>query len=129
MFIFTNPNPDGKNVIDCTIRAIAIAEDRPWGDVAAHTFTLAHSLHDMPSSNAVWSRYLASLGYRRHTLPDSCPECYTVADFAEEHPDGTYVVCCDGHVVCVKDGAIMDTFDSGDYTALYFWVKEGDNND
>lgn len=124
IFIFTNPNPEDKRVTDCTIRAITIAEDSDWDTVAAHTFSKAHAMKEMPDSNKVWSAYLSELGYKRHTLPDTCPECYTVADFAADHPDGTYIVCCDGHVVTVKDGAIMDTFDSGDYTAIYYWIKE-----
>lgn len=127
MYIETNPNPDGKVVSDCTIRAISLATDKTWYEVAAHTFSQAYQMCDMPSSNQVWGSYLAELGYQRHTLPDTCPFCYTVEDFAAEHPTGTYIVGADGHVVCVKDGDILDTWYSGGLTALYFWEKEQDN--
>lgn len=124
VFIQTNPNPQGKMVNDCTIRAICLATDKPWEEVAAHTFSAAFDRADMPSSNAVWGAYLKEIGWERKTIPDTCPYCYTIADFTEDHPDDTYIVCADGHVVCVKNGAILDTWYSGDLTALHYWEKE-----
>lgn len=128
LFIQTNPNPKGKMVSDCTVRALALALEKSWGDVAAHTFSRAYEMCDMPSSNQVWGAYLEDMGYVRHTLPDTCPNCYTISDFAREHPNGIYVVCCDGHVVCVRGGNWLDTWDSGDMTAIYYWEKGETNN-
>ena len=79
---------------------------------------------DMPSSNAVWGAYLRSKGFRREIIPDTCPECYTVADFAAEHPRGEYILALSGHVVCVEDGIIFDTWDSTGQIPLYYWFKE-----
>ena len=45
------------------------------------------------------------------------------ADFAAEHPDGTYILALATHVVCVRDGDWLDTWDSGDETPLYYWEK------
>lgn len=124
MFIMTNPNPQGKLVNDCTIRAIALATDKSWEEVAAHTFSKAFDMCDMPSSNQVWGAYLQDLGFERHSLPDTCPSCYTIDQFSEDHSDGTYVVCGDGHVACVKDGNLLDTWYSGGMTAYHYWIKE-----
>ena len=55
---------------------------------------------------------------------DECPDCYTVADFAAEHPSGTYILSLSGHVVCVMDGDYYDTWDSGGEIPLYYWCKE-----
>lgn len=124
MYIKTNPNPEEKTVDDCTIRAIALATDKTWEEVAAHTFCMAFDAHDMPSSNKIWSQYLMGLGWRRKSLPDTCPACYTFEDFAQEHPKGTFIVCGDGHVACVKDGNLLDNWYSGDETAYHYWMKE-----
>ena len=57
-------------------------------------------------------------------MPDTCPECYTLRDFAQEYDRGTYIVALSGHVVCVEDGTIWDSWDSGGEVPLYYWVKE-----
>lgn len=124
MFIEANPNPKGKHTGDCTVRAIALATDQSWDATFTGLAANAYELADMPSSNAAWGQYLKSKGFKRHALPDTCPDCYTVSQFAADHPIGTYVVACESHVVCVIDGDWLDTWDSGDEPALYFWTKE-----
>lgn len=119
-----NPNPAGRNVGDCTVRAIAKATGQDWERTYAALCVQGLTDHDMPSANAVWGNYLRGLGFRRHILPDSCPACCTVADFARANPAGTYVLALSGHVVCVQDGQIYDSWDSSNEIALYFWVKE-----
>ena len=68
--------------------------------------------------------YLRSRGFDRDMIPNSCPDCYTVADFAAEHPEGTYILALSGHVVCVQNGDWIDTWDSGGEIPLYYWHKE-----
>ena len=77
----------------------------------------------MPSANYVWGSYLRRCGWNRSAIPNSCPDCYTVADFAAEHPDGTYILAMATHVVCVENGDWLDTWDSGDEVPLYYWQK------
>lgn len=50
--------------------------------------------------------------------------CYTVEQFAQDHPQGTYILAIDGHVVCVQDGCWFDSWDSKDRVPLYVWRKE-----
>jgi len=119
-----NPSPAGKNVGDCAVRAICKATGEPWERVYTGLCLEGYLQCDLPSANAVWGAYLRKKGYSRHTLPDSCPDCYTVADFARDHPRGTYIVAPAGHVVTVSGGDYFDTWDSGGETPLYFWVKE-----
>lgn len=79
---------------------------------------------DMPSANAVWGAYLRKNNFIRQIIPDTCPDCYTVADFAMEHSKGTYILALSGHVVCVIAGKIYDSWDSSGEIPLYFWHKE-----
>lgn len=125
-FVMTNPNPQGLNVGDCAIRAISIATDKPWNDVYSGVCLHGLLLSDMPSSNRVWGDYLEENGFKLHLIPDSCPECYTIKDFCREYPKGTYIVGTGRHVVCVKDGNLMDTWDSSSERPLYYFKKEGD---
>lgn len=84
----------------------------------------------MPEANHVWASYLRSEGFRRYSIPDTCPVCYTVKDFCVDHPYGTYLLVIvnhgigGGHVVAVCDGNYYDVWDSGNEIPTYYWVKE-----
>lgn len=47
----------------------------------------------------------------------------TVREFCRDNPCGTYVLGLDGHVVCVEDGELLDTWDSRDKRIIYVWRK------
>lgn len=118
-----NVNPAGRNVGDCVVRAIAKATGQGWEEAYIALCVQGLISYDMPSANAVWGAYLRRLGFRRHLIPDTCPDCYTVSDFAAEHPAGTYVLALSGHVVCVEDGIIYDSWDCGSEVPLYYWER------
>lgn len=119
-----NPNPQGKNVGDCTVRAIALATDKSWAEVYMNLCVYGLVMADMPSSNDVWMKYLTDSGWRFHRLQDTCPFCYTIADFAKGHSRGTYIVGTGTHVVCVKNGDWLDAWDSSDKVPMFFFDKE-----
>lgn len=119
-----NNNPSGRNVGDCSIRALTVALGVDWENAFAMLSTNAFQMADMMSSNSVISSVLRQHGYRRSVIPNSCPDCYTIADFADDHPEGTYVVGTGTHVVAVKDGEIWDSWDSSHEIPQYFWWKE-----
>lgn len=123
-YVHVNSNPKNKNVGDCVVRAISIAEDMDWDQVYLDLCIQGYTMADMPSSNDVWSSYLASKGWSYHRLQDSCPFCYTIDDFAREHNNGTYIVATGSHTVCVKDGSYLDAWDSGEKTPLFYFSKE-----
>lgn len=122
-YVKFNPNPDGKSVGDCVIRAISKATGKSWEDVYTGVCLTGYSMCDMPSANCVWGAYLRKNGFMREIVPNECPECYNVSDFAREHPRGTYILALTGHVVCVHDGDWYDSWDSGDKIPMYYWEK------
>lgn len=123
-FIMSNPNPKNNYTGDCVIRAISIAEGRDWDDIFIELMAKCFDLKDMPSINKAWGAYLHSIGYKRHIIPDTCPDCYTVIDFTRDHPQGNYILGTGTHVVAVKHGNYYDTADSGLETPLVYWTKE-----
>lgn len=123
-FVFYNPNPAGKQVGDCPVRAIAKATGQSWDEAYTGLCVQGLAMGDMPSANSVWGAYLRQHGFTRHVVPNTCPDCYTVAEFAEEHPNGVYVLGLSSHVVCVKDGDYLDSWDSGAEIPLLYWQKE-----
>ena len=123
MYINFNPNPAGNLVGDCVIRAIVRATGKPWDIVHDELHEVAHELKDMPSSNYVWAAYLKRNGFTKKIIPDTCPDCYTIREFALEHPKGTYVLGTGTHAVCVKDGNHYDSWDSGDEVPIYYFQR------
>lgn len=119
-----NANPDANRVGDCTVRAISKALNQDWDETYTALSLQGFVMKDMPSANAVWGAYLRRMGFRRNVIPDDCPDCYTVSDFAEDHPEGTYILALSGHVVCVEDGDWVDSWDSGDGIPLYYWMRK-----
>lgn len=120
-YIYFNPNPLGKRVGDCVIRAIAKLTRQDWATVYIGITTTGYELCDMPSSNAVWAAYLNRLGYRRFVIPDTCPQCYTVRDFCIDNQQGNFLVATGSHVVAVSNGDYFDAWDSGEEIPIYYW--------
>ena len=123
MWMEYNKNPDSRRGDDCTVRAIATCLDKPWEEVYTELCARGLIERDMPSANHVWAAYLRSQGYERRAVQNTCPDCYTVADFAADHRRGRYIVALHGHVVAVIDGDYYDTWDSGEEVVFYYWQK------
>lgn len=123
-YIFFNPNPGSKSVSDCTVRAICAAEGVPWEVAYDELCATGRYVYAMPDSSIVFKAYLQSIGYVCHTLPNTCPICYTISDFCKDHPKGIYILCSGEHVVTVINGNYYDNGNSGDEVPLYFYTKE-----
>ena len=121
MYQYKNVNPKGHYVGDCVIRAIAEALEEPWEKVYTELAVQGFIMADMPSSNHVWGAYLSSRGFERDIIPNTCPDCYTVKDFTRDNPKGVFILATGTHVIAVKDGNYIDTWDSGDELPVYFW--------
>ena len=124
-YVYYNPNPTRDiKVGDCTVRAVSKALDTTWENAYIGLAAEGIQLHDMPSSNYVWGLYLLKNGFDQKMVNSICPNCISVAEFAEQHPEGTYVLATPNHVVTVSDGDWFDSWDSASETVLYFFEKE-----
>lgn len=126
MWVKYNPNPTGRNVGDCAVRAIARALDIDWETAYTLITTNGYYMGDMPSSDSVWGSVLRQNGFYRKAIPNICPECYTVYDFCQDHPQGVYVLGFGGHVATVVDGNLYDSWDSSQEIPVYVWYRKDD---
>ncbi len=125
--IYYNPNPKYNRVGDCTVRALCKATGESWDYVHTALCAISNADGNMPSANVVWGKFLKMNGFRRHMIEENGKERYTVRDFCEDNPEGTYILAIDGHVVCVVDGNYYDTWDSGDEEPIFYWVRENES--
>lgn len=79
---------------------------------------------DYPNYNSIWWSYLTRNGWKRYLIPDTCPLCYTLKHFTEDHNKGVYIVGDGSHTVAVVDGNYIDTWNSGNIPILYYFRKE-----
>lgn len=123
MYSYYNANPYKIRVGDCVIRAISKALNQPWEDTYIDLTIQGYLMGDLLSSNAVWGAYLKSKGFTRDIISNDCPECYTIEDFCNEHPKGTYIIGTGTHCVVVQDGCVFDTWNSSGEVPIYFYYK------
>ena len=119
-----NPNPTGRRVGDCAVRAIAKALGVDWETAYGLISAAGYAMGDMPSSDSVWGAVLRQNGFYRAAVPNTCPDCYTVKDFCRDNPRGTFVLGFGGHVATVQDGVLYDSWDSSQETPVYFWYRK-----
>lgn len=124
MWIKYNPNPTGRNVGDCAVRAITRALNTDWEDAYAMIVENGYAMGDMPSADSVWGAVLRQNGFYRKAIPNTCPDCYTVADFCRDNPRGTFVLAFGGHVATVVDGNLYDSWNSSQMIPVYVWYRK-----
>lgn len=123
MYKYANVNPSNRNTKDCLVRAIAILFGVSWEKAYTDLCNYGLLIHDMPDKDSTVSLLLKDRGYRKGIMPD-CPACYTIRDFAEEHPYGDYLLLTSDHAVPLINGNYYDTSDSGDEIVSFYWKKE-----
>ena len=124
MWMRYNPNPCGKRVGDCTIRAISKVLNQSW-DKTYWQMSIFGYLHcDLLNSNNLWTYFLKEKGFKMRIILDEYPYYYTVEDFCIDHPKGTYVLGTGSHAVAVVDGCYYDAWDSGNEIPIYYFERQ-----
>lgn len=124
VFVKYNPNPAGRRVGDCAVRAISKALNVSWESAYLMIIGAGYLMADMPSSDSVWGAVLRKNGFYREAIDNTCPDCYTAEDFCMDHPYGIYVLGFGGHVATVKDGLLYDSWDSSQEIPQFYWYKK-----
>ena len=128
MYIYYQPNPCGRSVGDCAVRAISAALDLEWNEAFDILAKFAKNMCDMPSSDQVWGAVLRANGFYKNAISTYCHNCYTIEEFCKDifngmYPSGIYVLSIGGHVTTVIDGDIYDSWDTSKETPVYYWYK------
>ena len=108
MYKYYNNNPFGRNVSDCSIRAIALATERSWDSTYQELSDYARRQGITFSETEFIDDYL-SQRFPKYCLNSS--SFITLKDFLDKSLPGRYLVTMAGHITCVIDGVCYDTFD------------------
>lgn len=106
-FIYYNRNPYGENISDCVTRSISLATNIPY-QVIAEKLNLTAELLDCDKLCMSCYQFLIEKVFCCE--PVNCDDM-TVGEFADKHPYGTYLIRMNGHISCIIDNYIYDTWD------------------
>lgn len=124
MWIKYQPNPCGRTVGDCAVRAVSKALGMDWETAYMTLADAGYDMCDMMNSNSVIGAVLRKYGFYQKNIPNLCPDCYTFDDFCRDHPEGTFVLCTGSHVATVIDGRLYDAWDSSNEIPLFYWYRK-----
>ncbi len=125
MWIKTNPNPCGRSVGDCSVRAVAVALDITWEEAFDILSDAAYKMCDMPSSNSVIGAVLRMNGFRVSPVSGIC----TIAEYVRDYPRGIKVMFTTGqtgHVATAIGQNLYDAWDSSNEFIQLVWYRKDD---
>lgn len=127
MWRYYNPNPLGRSVGDCAVRAVSAALNISWEEAYSMLASNGYLMGDMPQANSVIAATLRKAGFYKTIISDSCPDCYTAEMFCRDHPHGVYVLGFGTHVATVVDGGILlDSWDSSQEVPIFYFYRKDD---
>lgn len=123
MYRYLNKNPESRDVEDCTVRSISVAQGKTWDATYNELSDLARDKGLMFSSTEFIDSYLDER-YER-TCYKNNKVAMTVGEFVETHPTGTYLITMRNHITCAKNGVLYDTWDPSDRLIWCAWEVNG----
>lgn len=118
-FKYLNLNPKGRNVSDCTVRAFALAHNTTWFHAYDILSEYARERCIVIDDTSFINDFLSE------NYPYMCYKCrgkkITVGEITDKFKYGVYLITMSGHITCMIDGTIYDTWDCRDRYAQRIW--------
>ena len=118
MYNFYNANPLGLYEDDCVIRSISCATNRSWDNVYDELSDLAQAKGTLLDKKDFVRWYLDSR-FKRIDRPP-----YKVYEVARTFKNNIVLCTMKGHIVCIKYGRILDTFNPSNRIVEDVWIVE-----
>lgn len=115
---FLNVNPLGIMEEDCVCRAISLALNENYY-IIQEKLNLVGSLFDCVAICVCCYKFLLDEVYNLERIEEFSG--MTIDEFAYHNPIGTYIIRIDGHLTCIIDGEINDTWDCRDKEIRLIW--------
>ena len=123
-FQYYNANPKGKKTTDCVVRAICTALDQTYEqtvkDLTEFWIKTGYDCHD----DKCYGKYLELKGFVKMKQPRKADnKKYTGKEFVKTFKGVCVAHIGAHHVVCIKDGKVLDIWDSTDGCIGTYWMK------
>ena len=119
MFVYLNVNPAKRIVNDCVVRSISLAENRTWDETFDMLSKIAKEesilLDDVTFVDSYLNKKYKRFCYRCND------ERVKVKDFCNKRKEGIYLATMRGHITCIIDGIIYDTWDCSNEKTWSIW--------
>ena len=124
-FTYYNANPKGKKTDDCVIRAICTALNEDYEKTARGLLEIALKTGYYTTDGKCFGKYLESKGWKKQKQPRKMDNTkYKGKEFVK-YIKGTCLANIGGHhIVCIKDGKVLDIWDSTEGCIGNYWTKE-----
>lgn len=124
MWVYHNQNPLKREVNDCVIRSISLAQNKSWNRVYDELSEYAKKEATLLDDVTFVEPYLND---RYNKVCYRCNKCKTtLKEFIDTHKQGVYLVTMKGHITCVIDGVLYDTWDCRERYIWCAWeIKKG----
>ena len=107
---------------DCVVRSISIAMDKPYAVVFDDLMQLGLLIGAYPNHHKVWEKYLKDNGWVKNKPPRNAQGKYIkLANWADAPVRA--IIKNSGHLTCVVDGAVHDTWDCRYRPVNSYWTN------
>ena len=121
---YNNPHPKGLKTGDCVVRAMSIAFDKDYLEIRRE---LNRSKRELGFNSYKETKFIYKHleDYPRLIFKaEKGKERIKTESFISKYPNGTYIVKMAKHVACIKDGKLLDTWDSSSKAIYTAWRIE-----
>lgn len=115
---FLNLNPLGKREQDCVCRAISLALNEDYYTIESK-LNLIGNLFDCEELCVCCYKHLLDYVYGLDRIEEY--RGHTIEEFANHNPYGVFLVRVSGHLTCVIDNKIVDTWDCRNEIVDLIW--------
>lgn len=124
LWVEYQPNPMGKNTLDCSIRAISKIFSVTWTEALDLIVACAKKYSEQTNCTI----NLNTLLYEKQDMHVYEPKkTMTFEKFAHLHPIGTYALYSKGHICACIDGKLYDSWNSSTNKLLYYCTHPNKN--
>lgn len=121
IYEYRNPHPKDLRTSDCVVRAFALSFDKDYLEVRRE---LNQSKRDLGFNSYKDSDFIYRYfrNYNRIIFKTKKGEARVKPkDFIKIFSEGTYIVNMKKHIACIKDGKLLDTWDSSERSIYTAW--------
>ena len=116
MYEYSNLNPLGLYEDDCVVRSISCATNKSWDKVYNELSDIAQEKGTLLDKRD-FVRWYLDTNFKRVSNPP-----YKIYQVAEMFKNNIVLCTMRGHIVCIKYGRILDTFDPSDRIVEDVWI-------